>query len=709
MAPKVKGKPKPGGGGGGAAAAAAAAAPGKVAAKGGAEKIAGAGAGAPVGPSLDDLFKSLDRHVKNNEYKQVLKLTDDILKLSQGDKDAVDCKVVALIQLDEFDQALSVIESAPGLDLVFQKAYCLYKRNRLQEALAALQNAEKSASVLQLEAQIQFKLGNFSACIADYEKLLQKQQKIESDEVKSNVIAAYVSGGRSQEVPAVMDAMKVSARNNFNLAYNAACALTERGDYGKAEEHLLLARRIGQEALIEEEFLEDDIEDELAPITVQLAYVQQMQGRAAEALESYNAFLKKKPQDESSIAVASNNLIALRGARDLFDALKKFDKLFEKRSGGQKMQFTEKLESRLSARQKEAISFNSMLLLLHSNKLDQVRELLPFFLDTFQDSEVPTLLSASLAIKEGKSGRAEDILNQYAIKHPKNSTAAYLACAQVAASSGNYARAADCLEKIVDLQHKLGMVATLVALRERAGNLKAAEAVLDAAVLWWDNHMCDDPAVVEHLIQEAAAFKLKHNKLEDAAKLFQRLTKSSSSVVRAEALNGLVCSTAYADPAKAESYEKKLPPLPGLKNIDVEALERAAPVMSSTKRARGVEDSDKKVGDEKTEKARPKKKRKRKPLYPKNFDPANPGPPPDPERWLPKRERSSFRPKKSNKRVAPIRGAQGAAASAPTHTTASGATRSGPAAPVASAAKPAPEPPKPTSSSNQKHKKKGRR
>ncbi|OAE21173.1 hypothetical protein AXG93_4012s1030 [Marchantia polymorpha subsp. ruderalis] len=207
MAPKVKGKPKPSAGGGGAAAAAA---PGKVAAKGGPEKIAGAGpgAGAPVGPSLDDLFKSLDRHVKNNDYKQVLKLTDDILKLSQGDKDAVECKVVALIQLDEFDQALSVIESAPGLDLVFQKAYCLYKRNRLQEALAALQNAEKNASVLQLEAQIQFKLGNFSACIGDYEKLLQKQQKIESDEVKSNVIAAYVSGGRSQEVPAVMDAMK---------------------------------------------------------------------------------------------------------------------------------------------------------------------------------------------------------------------------------------------------------------------------------------------------------------------------------------------------------------------------------------------------------------------------------------------------------------------------------------------------------------------
>ncbi|KAL3684120.1 hypothetical protein R1sor_002142 [Riccia sorocarpa] len=321
----------------------------------------------------------------NKEYKQILKVTDDILKLSQGDKDAIECKVVALIQLDDFDQALAVIDSAPGIDLVFQKAYCLYKRNRLQDALTALQNAEKSSSVLQLEAQIQFKLGNFPACIGSYEKFLQKQQKVESEEVKSNVIAAYVSGGRSKEVPTVIDSMKVSVKSNFYLAYNAACALTEKGDYAKAEEHLLLARRVGQEALIEEELVEEEIEDELAPITVQLAYVQQMQGRTAEALESYNTFLKKKPQDESSIAVASNNLIALRGARDLFDALKKYDKMFDKKAGGHKLQFSEKLENLLSAKQKEAISFNSILLLLHSNKLDQARELLPYLFDTYSE------------------------------------------------------------------------------------------------------------------------------------------------------------------------------------------------------------------------------------------------------------------------------------------------------------------------------------
>ena len=44
-----------------------------------------------------------------------------------------------------------------------------------------------------------------------------------------------------------------------------------------------------------------------------------------------------------------------------------------------------------------------------------------------------------------------------------------------------------------------------------------------------------------------------------------------------------------------------------------------------------------------------KKKRKRKVRYPKGFDPANPGPPPNPERWLPKWQRSDFK-KKRNRR-----------------------------------------------------------
>lgn len=55
------------------------------------------------------------------------------------------------------------------------------------------------------------------------------------------------------------------------------------------------------------------------------------------------------------------------------------------------------------------------------------------------------------------------------------------------------------------------------------------------------------------------------------------------------------------------------------------------------------------------------KKRKHKIKYPKGFDPANPGPEPDPERWLPKWQRSKFK-KLAKRKGWYLKGAQGDAA-----------------------------------------------
>jgi hypothetical protein len=40
-------------------------------------------------------------------------------------------------------------------------------------------------------------------------------------------------------------------------------------------------------------------------------------------MEGYNAVLKRRPSDAPSAAVASNNLIMLRGKKDMFDSLKR--------------------------------------------------------------------------------------------------------------------------------------------------------------------------------------------------------------------------------------------------------------------------------------------------------------------------------------------------------------------------------------------------
>jgi hypothetical protein len=66
--------------------------------------------------------------------------------------------------------------------------------------------------------------------------------------------------------------------------------------------------------------------------------------------------------------------------------------------------------------------------------------------------------------------------------------------------------------------------------------------------------------------------------------------------------------------------------------LNVETLERVA----STKHGRVGEDRIEatKIGNGKLDKVRPTRKWKRKPLYPKRFDLANLGPPPDPKRDL---------------------------------------------------------------------------
>ena len=73
--------------------------------------------------------------------------------------------------------------------------------------------------------------------------------QVKPSEVGTNVLAAYVSGGRAHEVPAVMEALSLSASDGFELAFNQACAHLSIGNPQKAEEELLLAQRLGQPCL----------------------------------------------------------------------------------------------------------------------------------------------------------------------------------------------------------------------------------------------------------------------------------------------------------------------------------------------------------------------------------------------------------------------------------------------------------------------------
>ena len=69
--------------------------------------------------------------------------------------------------------------------------------------------------------------------------------QVASLELRTNVLAAYVSGGRAHEVPAVMEAMKIGAGDSFEIAFNTACAALAAGDLAGARAQLEHAQRLG--------------------------------------------------------------------------------------------------------------------------------------------------------------------------------------------------------------------------------------------------------------------------------------------------------------------------------------------------------------------------------------------------------------------------------------------------------------------------------
>ncbi|KAL9233320.1 hypothetical protein vseg_008338 [Gypsophila vaccaria] len=601
--------------------------------------------------SIEDLFTSLKKHIERPDYTQVVKVANQVLSIAPGDEDALRCKVVAQIQNDNVDEALETIQSSQKfpVDLNFFRAYCLYRQNKLDEALESLKSQESSKATMLLESQILYRLGKMDTCLEIYRKLQDKG----IDSLETNFVASLVGSGKSAEVQKVLDALKVKPTSSFELAYNTACSLIEKNNFTDAEQLLLSARRVGQESLMDENWADDDIEQELAPVAVQLAYVQQLLGDTQAAMGAYLDLVKRNFADISTLAVATNNLIALRGPKDVSDSLKKIDRLLEKGDGA-RVQLSSELEWKLSVKQKEAVYVNRALLLLHANRIDQARELVTALLGIFPNSFMPALLQAAVLVRENKAGKAEEVLGQYAEKFADNRKVFLLAKAQIAALAGHAQVAADSLAKIPDIQHMPATVATIVALKERAGDIDGAEAVFDNAIKWWSNAMTEDNKLTL-IMKEAASFKLKHGRQKEALELFEDLLKSHNSV---DALVGLVTTAAHVNVDKAEVYEKKLKPLPGLKGINVDDLEKTSGAKpADASRLVNIEGHDENKNKDKT-----KKKRKRKPRYPKGFDPANPGPPPDPERWLPKRERSSFRPRRKDKRAVNVRGSQGSVA-----------------------------------------------
>ncbi|MGH0160201.1 UNVERIFIED_CONTAM: hypothetical protein FKN15_038781 [Acipenser sinensis] len=561
------------------------------------------------GGSVAALWTEINRCGQNGDFTRALKSVNKILQECRDDVTALNCKVVCLIQNGNFKEALNVIHTHNkvfGSDVIaFEKAYCEYRLNRVENALKTIESTSQQTDKLkELYGQVLYRLERYEECLAVYRDLIRNSQDDYEEERKTNLSAVVAAlNAWEQASPEDLGLPETS----YELCYNSACTLIGQGRLPEAMKKLQEAEELCRQSLSEDsDMTEEDIDAELAVIHSQMAYVMQLQGRTEDALQLYNQVIKLKPTDVGLLAVTANNIITINKDQNVFDSKKKV-----------KLTNADGVEHRLAKKQLQAIDFNKTLLAMYTNQADQCRKRAASLQFQNPGHPRPVLIQVSQLCREKQHSKAIDLLQRFSEKHPESASEIKLTMAQLYVVQGHITKACDILRSIEDLKHKQGIISALVTMYSHEEDIDSAIDVFSQAIQHYQEHQPNLSAYLS-LVREAANFKLKYGRKKEAISDLEQLWKLSKHLPSADKMSF---------------------------NVDVDALENSHGATYVRKKAAKVTGEilpkEQGPGDIK------KKKKKKKGKLPKNCDPKAT---PDPERWLPMRERSYYRGRKKGKK-----------------------------------------------------------
>ncbi|GHP11323.1 hypothetical protein PPROV_001005100 [Pycnococcus provasolii] len=655
-------------------------------------------------------MESLAVAIRRNDERKVNKYADDVLNNKHHDDEGAElleehkhtatlAKATCLIRKNnslKTAEAILAELASDDPDARLKRAYCLY---RLDEHAAALKLLDTANPAHQpLAAQLHYRLGNHADSAATYEALLTNDVDAAEDlDVRANLVAALTLAGRAADVPSVLAKFGATGgeTESFELAFNLATARVAAtpgvaASANEAAGELQAARVLGASNL--EDLDNVELAVELAPVDVQLAYVDALAGRTASAASRLEELLKLSDSlDDDTVAVATINNVAAHlslssaassNSSITADALlKRVDKLCAPRSatnlGG-----APRANLRLTPVQDRALLFNRALLQHHTNKAQLARQSAAALCERFPtDAEAQLLLAscqdrgAATSSTSSRAAKAEEALRRFLeTAEGAPAAAATFALAHCAAAVGDLARAASVLQGLPEAWSMLpGVVATRRAIMQIQGGGDGADGeLLQEAVNYWTGIQRSGrapsdangaPALPDDALRHLAALRpaaaaalLERGDGATAATLYEAALADSGNDNALQA--GRIHAVALVDPYRADELAEDLPELTLL---DGEALEKQAPPTAAAVAAAAADGAATAEGGT-AEAVAQRKKRKRKIRLPKNYQPGDP--PPDPERWIPKWERAAFkkqrkRREKEMEKSGAVRGAQG--------------------------------------------------
>ena len=227
------------------------------------------------------------------DHEEVLRAANAVLKTSKGNRDALHTRVVALLKLDRFDDALRALDGGGDLlaqHCVLEKAYALYKTGQLAEA-EQLTRGKSIRGLKHVAAQVAYRAEKFEDAAKIYKELSAGSAPIEGEEndLRINSLATDSQLEWQGNGDKVEPSRKKPSREDleaFETSYNAACGCVARGELATGNMLLKRARDLC-EAL--DELSDEEKRAEILPILVQQAYVLTKLGKLEEAEALQNA------------------------------------------------------------------------------------------------------------------------------------------------------------------------------------------------------------------------------------------------------------------------------------------------------------------------------------------------------------------------------------------------------------------------------------
>lgn len=584
-----------------------------------------------------------------DDHEQLLAASNKALKSSSSDSEAQHVKVVALIKLDRYDEAVQFVQSAGKSfqkEVELEYAYALYKIGKLEEA-ASISSKIQTRGGQHIEAQARYRLEDAQRTSDLYKRI--RSQPAGSEDYDLRVNQGAIDAQSQWLGAADAKAIPRPSREDleaFETTYNAACGSIARGELAQAEVLLKRAKELCKHS---EDLSEQQKQDELLPIAVQQIYVLLSLGKTAEAESLAKEVTIENASDVSTKKIGENNILLASPLDNPFAAHKAFNSVKEVPH-----------DDRLFSYQNIPLESNKVALDLQSFKYNGI---ISSTSKIINEHRAPTLsIPAVLASQFNATAHAKNSTGKEAIqkilpeleKRPDD-VGLIITLAQLYVLVGDKTSAVELaqtffqrLEKSAaendhDIRFHPVLISLYISLLRTRGQKSQIKQELAKAAAHWRTKT--EASI--GLLTAAGLSLLESQNDEDvkaAGEIFDKLREEQPE--DKATLAGYVASHAHGDSESIRRDAESLTAISELiRNIDVDALEKTGIPQSSNALAIAQLTRTKKRGAADGTSSKPKRMRQSK--LPKDFDATKKV---DPERWLPMKDRSYYRPPKGKKK-----------------------------------------------------------